>query len=503
MPEVFFCLGPRGEGAFFPESALDGRGFSVYDGDMGITLHSEGAAGEVTGSKHVIEIDGHRLLVDCGAFQGKREEADAKNRRLLERPDLIEASVLTHGHYDHCGLYPLLVKRGFAGSVFSTPATRDLANLIMMDSAAIQSRDAEYLSKQAAKKGEKFTWQPLYQEKDVIEAISRFITVSYGRPFSPVPGVMASFSDAGHILGSATLRLTMKDQGGKELAVCFSGDLGRKGKPIIRDPDSIEPVDYLVLESTYGDRLHESSDNALDTLAEVVNRVYERQGKLIIPAFAVERTQELIYYLHMLADQKRIPTIPIWCDSPMAINATAIFQIHPECYDQDINQAFVLHHKNPFGFNQLKFASSVEESKSLNDMPGPMIIISADGMCEAGRIQHHLINNIQDPRNAVLIVGYMAEDTLGRRIQEKRPTVRIHGQVFDLRAEVMEINAFSAHADYEEIGDWLSMVDRSRLKGIFLVHGERESQIYLRDYLKAKGYPEPVINEYGERYELV
>jgi metallo-beta-lactamase family protein len=470
---------------------------------MSVMIYSEGAAGEVTGSKHVLEIDGHRMLIDCGAFQGKREEADRKNRALLREPGSIEVSVCTHGHYDHCGLYPLLVKRGFQGNVYSTPATRDLANLIMMDSASIQARDAEYLSKQAQKRGEKFDWKPLYDENDVIEAISRFMTVSYGRPFIPMQGVTATFADAGHILGSATLRLELKDGSGKPMAICFSGDLGRKGKPIIRDPDTIQPVDYIVLESTYGDRLHESSEGALDTLAEIVNRVSERRGKLIIPAFAVERTQELIYYLHILADQKRIPQIPIWCDSPMAINATAIFQIHPECYDEDIQKAFIQHHQNPFGFNQLKLASSVEESKALNKMPGPMIIISADGMCEAGRIQHHLVNNISDPNNAILIVGFMAENTLGRRIKEKRPSVKIFGQEYALKAEVAEINAFSAHADYQEMGDWLAMLDRSRLKGIFLVHGERESQESLKAYLKGKGFPEPVIVKYGETYSLV
>jgi metallo-beta-lactamase family protein len=469
---------------------------------MSVTIYSEGAAQEVTGSKHVLEVDGHRLLVDCGAFQGKREEADKKNRALLRDPSSIEAAVCTHGHYDHCGLFPLLVKRGYQGNVYSTPATRDLANLIMMDSASIQARDAEYLAFRAQKHGDKFDWKPLYDESDVLEAVSRFMTVSYARPFMPMQGVTAKFADAGHILGSATLRLEIKDSSGKDLAVCFSGDLGRKGKPIIRDPDPIDPVDYIVIESTYGDRLHESSDGALDALAEIVNRVYERRGRLIIPAFAVERTQELIFFLHLLADQKRIPQIPIWCDSPMAINATSIFQIHPECYDSDIQQAFIMHHKNPFGFNQLKLAASVEESKALNTMPGPMIIISADGMCEAGRIQHHLVNNITDPNNAILIVGFMAENTLGRRIKERQPKVRIYGQEYNLRAEVAEINAFSAHADYQEMGEWLEMLDRSRLKGIFLVHGERESQAHLQEYLTGRGFPKPQIVKYGESYAL-
>jgi metallo-beta-lactamase family protein len=469
---------------------------------MAITIRSEGAAREVTGSKHILEVDGRRLLIDCGAFQGKRDEADAKNRRLLPDPAGIEASILTHAHFDHCGLYPLLVKRGFPGSIYATPATRDLANLIMMDSAAIQARDREYLSKQAAKRGEAFTFEPLYDEEDVVRAIERFITVSYGREFRPLDGVAAEFSDAGHILGSAIVRVEARDSAGAALAIGFTGDLGRKNKPIIRDPEPIRPVDYMVLESTYGDRLHESGEDALEKLASTVSRVAQRGGKIVIPAFAVERTQELVFYLHLLSDAKRIPDIPIWCDSPMAINATAIFQVHPECYDKEIHEAFLKHHQNPFGFNQLRFASSVEDSKRLNDAQGPMIIISADGMCEAGRIQHHLIHTVRDSKNAILIVGYMAEGTLGRKIKDRAKQVRIHGELMDMRAEVIEINAFSAHADYEETADWLSMADRSRLKGIFLVHGEGMSQEKLRDYLAGKGYPVPVIVEYGKTYQL-
>jgi len=469
---------------------------------MAIKLSSEGAAREVTGSKHVLDLDGRRLLVDCGAFQGKRAEADAKNRRLVEDPAGIEASILTHGHFDHCGLYPLLVKRGFGGSVFSTPATRDLANLIMMDSAAIQARDREYLAKQAAKRGEPFAFEPLYDSEDVVEAISRFMTVSYGRDFIPMPGIKARFADAGHILGSAMARLEVEDSSGKKVAIGFTGDLGRKDKPIIRDPDPIGPVDYLLLESTYGDRLHESTEDALETLSRAVSDVAKRGGKLVIPAFAVERTQELIFFLHLLSDAKRIPDIPIWCDSPMAINATRLFQIHPECYDKEIHEAFIKHNKNPFGFNQLRFASSVEDSKRLNDAKGPMIIISADGMCEAGRIQHHLLHTIQDPANGILIVGFMAAGTLGRRIKDGAKEVRIHGETLAGRAEVREVNAFSAHADYSEIADWLSMADRSRLKGIFLVHGEDEAIDHLAKYLAGKGYPDPVAVEYGKTYAL-
>lgn len=469
---------------------------------MGISIYSEGAAREVTGSKHILDIDGRRILVDCGAFQGKRDECEVKNKRLLPNPEGIEAAILTHGHYDHCGLIPLLAKRGYKGNIYSTPATRDLANLIMMDSAHIQARDIEYLGKQMAKKGLPFDRKPLFDEEDVVLATSQFVTLAYNRPLRIARDVSLEFYDAGHILGSAIAVMGVEGKDGKETKIAFSGDLGRRNKPIIRDPDSIPPVDYLVLESTYGDRLHESQDLALEMLADIVRRTVERGGKIIIPAFAIERTQELIFYFHILVDQKKIPPVPIYVDSPMAINATSIFQVHPECYDKETHEAFTRHHENPFGFNNLHFASSVEESKKLNDLQGAAIIISADGMCEAGRIQHHLIHCISDPRNTILVVGFMAENTLGRAIKEKREEVKILGDYYKVRAMVEEINAFSAHADYQEIWDWVSMMDLSRLKKIFLVHGEKEAQDHLKEYLGTKGLKDIEIVEYEKRYEL-
>jgi len=469
---------------------------------MGITFYSEGAAREVTGSKHILEVDGRRYLIDCGAFQGKRDECDRKNRALVRDPESIEAVVLTHAHFDHCGLLPLLSKRGFKGNIYSTPATRDLANLIMMDSARIQARDAEYLGKQAAKRGAAFDWKPLYDELDAVEATGQFVTVSYGRPIQIGPDLRAVFRDAGHILGSATAHVTATGDDGRVVRVGFSGDLGRPDKPIIRDPELMDPVDYLVIESTYGDRRHESTVDAMERLAEVVNDTVRRGGKIIIPAFAIERTQELIYYFHMLVDQGRIPKIPIWVDSPMAVNATGIFQVHPECYDQETHEAFLKHHNNPFGFNELRFSSSVNDSKMLNALDTPAIIMSADGMCEAGRIQHHLIHNISDDRNTVLIVGYMAAHTLGRRIRDGQKEVRIHGDLYKVKAKVEEIKAFSAHADYVETWDWMSRMDLSALKTVFLVHGEDESVEALRRYLLGKGLRDVRVVERGERYEL-
>ncbi|MDR0377021.1 MAG: MBL fold metallo-hydrolase [Spirochaetaceae bacterium] len=469
---------------------------------MNITFYSLGAAEEVTGSKHVLEVDGRCFLIDCGAFQGSRAEADRKNRNFGIPVDRIESVILTHGHYDHCGLLPVLARQGYRGNIYATPASRDLASLIMMDSAKIQARDAEYLQKQARKKGEAFDWQPLFSEADVVAVSNLMVTASYNRPVYIGDGVKLEFFDAGHILGSALALISVK-KGGEEARILFSGDLGRPGKPIIRNPDVRLPAaDYIVLESTYGDRRHAAARDAMKQVAAVVNRTAETRGRIIIPAFAIERTQELVYYFHLLTDEGSIPEIPIYVDSPMAANATTIFQIHPECYDEDVHQAFTLHHKNPFGFNSLYFTTSVAESKALNNHRGPLIIISADGMCEAGRIQHHLINSIGDPHTTILTVGYMAKDTLGRRIQRKEQDLKIHGQWFKRRATVEEIDAFSAHADYVEAEEWLAALDTSRLKRVFLVHGEPKAQGAFKRYLAAKGWGDSEIVRYGRTYEL-
>ena len=505
---------------------------------MAITLYSLGAAQEVTGSKHILEVDGRAFMIDCGAFQGKRNEADKKNRNFEVPVDKIESVIVTHGHYDHCGLLPLLPKNGFKGNIFATPATRDLANLIMMDSARIQARDAEYLRKQAAKKGEKFNWQPLFTESDVVNVANQIVTLSYNREMYIAPNMRLEFFDAGHILGSAYAYITITGQktGNQELTnqekdkrlwnklfhgrrqnttatleskeqdevrIIYTGDLGRNNKPIIRNPDTKIPApDYIVLESTYGDRRHEDSQIAMDELVTIVRKAVKQKGKIIIPAFAIERTQELVYYFHLLVDQKKIPEIPIYVDSPMATNATGIFQVHPECYDKETHEAFLKHHKNPFGFNALSFVQSVEESKALNEKEGPMIIISADGMCEAGRVLHHLANNISNPANQVLLVGYMAENTLGRRLKNGEKEVRIMGDWYNVKAEIQQINAFSAHADYQECLDWLHAIDTSRLKHIYLVHGEPDVQNYFVKFLAENGFPNTTIVKYGESYTL-
>ncbi|MDR1211959.1 MAG: MBL fold metallo-hydrolase [Spirochaetaceae bacterium] len=467
---------------------------------MAISMYSLGAAEEVTGSKHVLELDGRSFLIDCGAFQGKRAEADRKNRDIGISADRIEALILTHGHFDHCGLLPLLTKRGYKGNIFATPASRDIASLVMMDTAKIQARDAEYLRKQAKKRGEEFNWEPLFTEQDAIEAASQIIGISYNRPFSAGGGVRLEFFDAGHILGSAMAFFTVTS-GGKQVRIAYTGDLGRPDKPIIRDPALIPQADYIVLESTYGNRKHDSAGDALKQLAGIARRVVKNKGRILIPSFAIERTQELVYYFHLLVDRGEIPPIPMYVDSPMATNATTIFQVHPECYDKDVYEAFTRHHKNPFGFNSLHFTTSVDESKALNNHPGPLIIISADGMCEAGRIQHHLMNSIENPDTTILIVGYMAENTLGRRIRNRENEVKIQGRWFKRRAAVEELNAFSAHADYEEASAWLKRLDTTALKKIFLVHGEPVAQNFFRDHLVSLGYPVQIV-KYGETYGL-
>lgn len=467
---------------------------------MQAKLFSHGGAQEVTGSKHFLQVQDEMVMVDCGAFQGRRAEAEQKNRQWPFDATRLQAMVLTHAHFDHCGLVPLLPKKGFNGNIFSTPATRDLASLVMMDSAHIQARDIEYLRKRARKRGEKFDKQPLYNEQDVVESLDYFVTVSYHRPIYVADGIQITFYDAGHILGSAMVVMDVH-RNGQKMRIGFTGDLGRKGLPILRDPETLPPVDYLVMESTYGDRLHDPIESAMDKLADIINRTVRHGGKIIVPAFAIERTQELVYFIHLLRDQNRIPSIPVFVDSPMATNATSIFRVHQECYDQETRQAFLEHHENPFGFNELHYIVSEEESKKLNQLKGPAIIISSSGMCEAGRILHHLKNNIEDWRNTILIVGFMAEHTLGRKIQERQKEVRIFGDYYRLNARVETLHAFSAHADYQEMLEFVSRLDYRRLKQIFLVHGEPPAQKNLKRLLEEKGYRTTIV-KYGEEYTL-
>lgn len=455
-----------------------------------VKLTAYGAAEEVTGSKHMLDTGQVRVLVDCGLFQGRREESRLKNLELPFSAFSVTACVNTHGHLDHCGAYPLLVKNGFAGDILSTSPTRDIAALVMMDSAKIQAQDAKFLQKQQKKAPKKWRkiFKPIYDDEDVRMTLGQFVTVPFHRPYPIAPGVTASLYNAGHILGSSLVRFEVETAGGT-LTVGFTGDLGRKNRPILKDPEPIPPVDYLVCESTYGNRLHDETSFAEEELARVVSGTVGRGGRVIIPAFAVERTQEIIFILHKLYDEKRIPAVPVFVDSPMAVSATSIFRSHPECYDNETVDAFLHKGETPFRFDALNYVTSADASKAINSLKEPCIIVATSGMCEAGRVLHHLLHGVGDERNTILIVGFMAANTLGRALADKKSKVRIFGVPHQVRASVKIINAFSAHADYREIGEYVSGLDQKKLKGIFLVHGEPEAQAALKVHLEGLGLP--------------
>lgn len=455
-----------------------------------ILTYSLGATEEVTGSKHILEIDGLPYMIDCGAWQGA-EGAQERNRNfILDDIDKLQAVFLTHAHYDHCGLLPKLIKDGYTGSIRSTPATRDLASIVMMDSAKIQKQD-----RNAA-----------YEESDVIETINRFRCHAYGKEKKLDDKVTYTMYDAGHILGSSMVDIEVTKsksfikklfkKEAEKMHILFTGDLGRESNPITNPPATNMPApEYIFLESTYGNRVHESVQHCYGELENVINNTINRGGKVIIPSFAIERAQEMIYHIKKLMAAKRISRVPVYIDSPMASNATGVFNIHPECFNQKIKNDFISKGKNPFSVRSLEFVSDSQESKHIAESTDPCIVIAANGMCEAGRIINHLKAGIDNPKNTILIVGYMGENTLGRKILEREEKVVIDKKEYDLKAEVHKINAFSAHADYKEITDWLSKVDTSKLKKIFLVHGDKDAQEYLSFHLTKKGYNVEIIKD--------
>lgn len=463
-------------------------------------IYFHGAARTVTGSQHLLEINGSRLLLECGLFQGRRRDTYERNQNFSFEPGSVDAVILSHAHIDHSGNLPNLVKQGFSNPIYATPATVHLADIMLRDSGHIQEADVRFVNKKRARRGEPSV-EPLYTSQDAAEVTQYFRPVSYDEPFEPVPGVIVRLMEAGHILGSAGVSLEIEEKG-RKVHLWFSGDIGRHHMPLLREP--VLPsgkVDYLMMECTYGDKPHEDFQAAYDELRDVIKRTVERGGKVIIPSFAVGRTQELVYSLNEMIAEGSIPSVPVYVDSPLAVHATEVFEQHPECFDKETHD-FIRTHKHPaLEFKQLTYTHSVEESKAINDRKGPLIIISASGMAETGRILHHLRNNIEDPRNVILIVSWQAPYTLGRRLADREQQVRIFGEVYHRRAEVATIGGLSAHAGQTLLIDY-AMCVKDQARQVFLVHGEERAATVLMERLGERGLKQAVYPDWHESVEI-
>ena len=445
---------------------------------MRISFH--GAAHTVTGSQHLIEVNGSKLLLDCGLYQGRRADTYERNLNFQYEPKAVDAVILSHAHIDHAGNLPNLVKQGYEGLIFATRATADLGSLMLRDSGRIQESDAEYVNKKRARRGEE-PIEPLYTEQDAEEVAGMFKGVDYVEAFEPIPGVIARFYEAGHILGSAGVSLEIEEKG-KKIRLWFSGDIGRYKMPLLRDPVLPEAADYMIMESTYGDKSHSHPEIAYNEFRNVVKLTVERGGKVIVPAFAVGRTQELVYYLNQMMQNGDVPKVPVYVDSPLAVNATDVFKRHLECFD-DETRKFVAEARHPaLDFKMLTYTRSVDESKALNERKDPMIIISASGMAETGRIVHHIRNNIENPKNTICIVSWQAPNTMGRRLADREPQVNIFGEVYTRKCDVATIGGLSGHAGQDLLVKY-AMGVKDSVKQIFLVHGEEKQAMTLKGLL--------------------
>lgn len=465
---------------------------------MKIAFH--GAARTVTGSQFLLNINGHNLLLECGFYQGRRRESYERNQSFPFNPANLDAVILSHAHIDHSGNLPNLVKRGYHGPIYTTPATAHLSNLMLIDSGHIQESDAAYVNKKRARQGKPLI-EPIYTLEDAAQVAQYFQSTPYDQLFAPIPGVVARLVDAGHILGSAAVVLDIEEKG-RKIRLWFSGDIGRRGLPLVRDPVLPSQVDYVIMECTYGDKPHEDPRAAYEELREVVLRTVNRGGKVIIPSFAVGRTQELVYDLHKMIDNGDLPPIPVFVDSPLAVNVTDIFRAHPECFDAETLEFIRTDkHQAALGFDTLTYTRSVEESKALNHRKDPMVIISASGMAEVGRILHHLRNNIEDPRNTILIVSWQAPHTLGRRLADRKKIVKIFGEKYTLRAEVATIGGLSAHAGQTFLVEY-ALAAKDSVKKIFLVHGEPKSAQALRQKMAEVGFERTMFPELHAMVEI-
>ncbi len=462
-------------------------------------IHFHGAARTVTGSQYLLEINDSKILLECGLFQGRRSETYEKNQGFKFNPSELDAVILSHAHIDHSGNLPNLVKSGYEGKIYATPPTVDLAKTMLLDSGYIQEADIQFVNKHRSRRGEP-PLEPLYTIEDA-EAVGRlFYPEAYGHEFTPIPGVTAKLVDAGHILGSAAVVLDIQEKG-RKFRLWFSGDIGRLKLPLLRDPVMPANADYLIMECTYGDKSHHDPQQAYDELRDAIIRTVRRHGKVIIPAFSVGRTQELVYMVNEMIQKGQIDSLPVYVDSPLAVNASDIFRKYPEYFDSETKEFVQTYNHPALNFEKLTYTRSVAESKAINDRKESAIIISASGMSEAGRILHHLRNNIENQANTILIVSWQAPHTLGRRLADRKKEVKIFGMSYEVRAEIVTIGGLSAHADQETLVDYASHV-RNDAKKIFLVHGEQDAADALMDKLHEIGITQVVYPDIHQSIEI-